>query len=69
MCVFMFQIIGDYFITAPVHLMAEVLANRNVSVYVYNYEYKSKLDPWDGKYMRILTLNSVHTKYMPLQTI
>ena len=44
-----FQIVGDYFITAPTHLMAEMLAQINVSVYLYNYEYKSLFDQWDGK--------------------
>ncbi|KAH3730960.1 hypothetical protein DPMN_056961 [Dreissena polymorpha] len=42
------EIVGDYFITAPTHLLAERLSQRNVSVYLYNYEYKSPLDPWDG---------------------
>lgn len=42
------EIIGDYFITAPTHRFADMLYRRNVSVYVYNYEYKSSLDQWDG---------------------
>ena len=39
--------------------MAEVLAARNVSVYLYNYEYKSVFDQWDGEYFMfiIITLN------------
>ena len=39
--------------------MAEVLAARNVSVYLYNYEYKSVFDQWDGEYILfiIITLN------------
>ncbi|XP_045158061.1 liver carboxylesterase 1-like [Mercenaria mercenaria] len=42
------EIVGDYFITAPTHLFADRLSRRNVSVYLYNYEYKSLLDQWDG---------------------
>lgn len=42
------EIVGDYFITAPTHRFADMLYLRNVSVYVYNYEYKSSLDQWDG---------------------
>lgn len=48
--IFVFQIVGDYFITAPTHLFADRLSRRNVSVYLYNYEYKSLLDPWEGKF-------------------
>ncbi|XP_052774834.1 carboxylesterase 1C-like [Mya arenaria] len=42
------EIVGDYFITAPTHLFAERLSLRNVSVYLYNYEYRSVFDPWEG---------------------
>ncbi|XP_060585843.1 fatty acyl-CoA hydrolase precursor, medium chain-like [Ruditapes philippinarum] len=42
------EIVGDYFITAPTHRFADSLSRRNVSVYLYNYEYKSLLDQWDG---------------------
>ncbi|KAL5020943.1 hypothetical protein ScPMuIL_000098 [Solemya velum] len=42
------EIVGDYFITAPTHHMAEQVSRHNVSVYVYNFEYKSKHDSWKG---------------------
>ncbi|XP_064605654.1 acetylcholinesterase-like [Liolophura sinensis] len=42
------EIIGDYFITAPTHLLAQILSARNVTVYMYNFEYRSVFDQWDG---------------------
>ncbi|KAK3091646.1 hypothetical protein FSP39_021543 [Pinctada imbricata] len=42
------EIVGDYFITAPTHRMAQILTSRNISVYVYNYEYKSIFAQWKG---------------------
>lgn len=36
------EIIGDHFITAPTHEIADALVARNKTVYLYNYEYKSE---------------------------
>ncbi|KAK7099786.1 hypothetical protein V1264_022840 [Littorina saxatilis] len=40
------EIIGDYFILAPTHKMASVMAALNLTVFVYNYEYMSELSSW-----------------------
>ena len=37
-----FQIIGDHFITAPTHEIADALAARNTTVFLYNFEYRSE---------------------------
>ncbi|KAK7485339.1 hypothetical protein BaRGS_00023438, partial [Batillaria attramentaria] len=42
------EIVGDYFIVAPTHKAASVMAALNLTVFVYNYEYRSNLDPWEG---------------------
>ncbi|KAL4236196.1 Cocaine esterase [Mactra antiquata] len=42
------EIVGDYFITAPTHQLANSLSQRNVTVYLYNYEYLPELDGWGG---------------------
>ncbi|XP_076087654.1 pyrethroid hydrolase Ces2e-like [Mytilus galloprovincialis] len=36
------EIIGDHFITAPTHDLAEALVKRNSTVYLYNFEYRSE---------------------------
>ena len=38
------QIVGDYFITAPTHLSADILQSKNVTVYIYHFSYLSALD-------------------------
>lgn len=45
----LFQIVGDYYITAPTHKLAQLMSSRNIPVYLYNYEYKSVLAPWEGE--------------------
>jgi len=57
----LFQIVGDYFITAPTHLFAERLAERNVDVYVYHFEYISILDQWEGRFLTLPINNRVYT--------
>ncbi|XP_041359078.1 cholinesterase-like isoform X2 [Gigantopelta aegis] len=42
------EIVGDYFIVAPIHKSANVLSRHNLTVFIYNYEYKSKFDEWRG---------------------
>ncbi|XP_067678791.1 pyrethroid hydrolase Ces2e-like isoform X2 [Haliotis asinina] len=42
------EIVGDYFIVAPIHKAASVLSRHNLTVFVYNYEYKSVFDKWQG---------------------
>lgn len=46
---FLFQIVGDYYITAPTHKLAQIMSLRNTPVYIYNYEYESILAQWKGK--------------------
>jgi hypothetical protein len=36
------EIIGDHFITAPTHEIADALAARNTTVFLYNFEYRSE---------------------------
>lgn len=43
-----FQIVGDYYITAPTHKLAQMMSSRSVPVYLYNYEYQSKYAQWEG---------------------
>lgn len=38
------EIVGDYFITAPTHLSADILQSKNVTVYIYHFSYLSALD-------------------------
>ncbi|OWF56350.1 cholinesterase 1-like isoform X2 [Mizuhopecten yessoensis] len=42
------EMVGDYYITAPTHRIASRLSQRNTTVYLYNYEYKSVYALWDG---------------------
>ncbi|KAL8576488.1 hypothetical protein ACOMHN_003046 [Nucella lapillus] len=42
------EIVGDYFILAPTHKAASVMAALNLTVFVYNYEYRSDFDQWEG---------------------
>ncbi|XP_050400946.1 acetylcholinesterase [Patella vulgata] len=42
------EIVGDYFIVAPTYKAASILSKSNVTVYVYNYEYKSIWGQWKG---------------------
>ncbi|XP_022314273.2 acetylcholinesterase-like [Crassostrea virginica] len=42
------DIVGDYYITAPTHKLAQLMSSRNIPVYLYNYEYKSVLAQWEG---------------------
>ncbi|BFZ17002.1 hypothetical protein BsWGS_20041 [Bradybaena similaris] len=42
------EIVGDYFISAPTQLTAELLSARDVTVFLYNFDYFSAFDPWDG---------------------
>ncbi|KAL8625654.1 hypothetical protein ACOMHN_043929 [Nucella lapillus] len=42
------EIVGDYFILAPTHKAAGIMADLNLTVYVYNYEYRSAFDQWEG---------------------
>ena len=41
---------GDYFILAPTHKAASVMAALNLTVFVYNYEYRSDFDQWEGEF-------------------
>lgn len=43
------QIVGDYFIVAPTHKTASVMAALNLTVFVYSYEYRSDYDQWEGE--------------------
>lgn len=43
-----FQIVGDYYITAPTHKLAQMMSSRSVPVYLYNYEYLSKYAQFPG---------------------
>ena len=64
---YILQIVGDYFITAPTYQLAQILTSRNVSVYVYNYEYKSIFEQWKGrnvtrKFYNVIKFTSQHDK-------
>ena len=43
------QIVGDYFILAPTYKAASVMTALNLTVFVYNYEYRSSFDQWEGQ--------------------
>ena len=57
------QIVGDYFILAPTHKAASVMASLNLTVFVYNYEYRSDFDQWEGE--RILYSRCQHCTTYP----
>lgn len=64
-----FQIVGDYYITAPTHKLAQMMSSRSVPVYLYNYEYQSKYAQWEGTYVERLSMgivfsHSPETAYM-----
>lgn len=42
------DIVGDYYITAPTHKLAQMMSSRSVPVYLYNYEYLSKYAQFPG---------------------
>ncbi|GFS18253.1 neuroligin-4, X-linked, partial [Elysia marginata] len=42
------EIVGDFFISAPTHKSAEIMRERNATVYFYNYDYISRYDGWAG---------------------
>ncbi|XP_059172208.1 cholinesterase 1-like [Physella acuta] len=42
------EIVGDYFIAAPTQMTADLLVDRNVTVYFYNYDYSSVYDEFGG---------------------